>query len=280
MDPYLEEPAIWPDLHDALAAEIRRTLNASLPRPFYARLEMRNELGIVDEPRARMRIVPDVAVVRPSRAVTASDSPGAGGGVAVAEPALSPISPSQDVVLFEETIRHPMVEVRDASYGHRLVTLIEILSPSNKHRGPDQDAYCLKREEIWQAKVSLIEIDLLRTGDRVFLKPELQLWFAALDPIPNYLVQVNRGWERHRHQLFPFGLSDRLPVIPVPLREGITEPLLNLQKVFDNAYDGGPYALGAVDYSRPPDPPASAAELAWLDEQLRRAGLRTNPTGA
>src|SRR4051812_14006476 len=64
MDPYLEAPAIWPDLHDALAGEIRNELNHSLPSPYYARLEMRPEVGIVEEGGARQRIVPDITVVR------------------------------------------------------------------------------------------------------------------------------------------------------------------------------------------------------------------------
>lgn len=46
MDPYLESPDIWPDLHDALAGEIRGVLNRTLPSPYYARLEMRPEVGI------------------------------------------------------------------------------------------------------------------------------------------------------------------------------------------------------------------------------------------
>ena len=64
MDPYLESPAIWPDFHDAFAAGIREELNRRLPQPYYARLEMRPEIGIVGLDESR-RIVPDVAVARP-----------------------------------------------------------------------------------------------------------------------------------------------------------------------------------------------------------------------
>ncbi len=64
MDPYLEAPHIWPDLHDALAAEVRGELNRTLPSPYYARLEMRPELGIVEEGHSRQRIIPDITVVR------------------------------------------------------------------------------------------------------------------------------------------------------------------------------------------------------------------------
>ncbi|MBV8077286.1 MAG: DUF4058 family protein, partial [Planctomycetaceae bacterium] len=53
MDPYLEAPYIWPDFHDRLASEISGHLNQTLPNPYYARLEMRQELGIVEEGKAR-----------------------------------------------------------------------------------------------------------------------------------------------------------------------------------------------------------------------------------
>src|SRR5687767_8133112 len=64
MDPYLESPDIWPDFHHALAGEIRGQLNKTMPAPYYARLEMRPEIGVVEDEGSRRRIVPDVAVVR------------------------------------------------------------------------------------------------------------------------------------------------------------------------------------------------------------------------
>ena len=53
MDPYIEAPDIWPDFHHAFATEIRNALNRTMPKPYYARLEMRPEIGIVDEEDAR-----------------------------------------------------------------------------------------------------------------------------------------------------------------------------------------------------------------------------------
>ncbi len=70
MDPYLEAPDIWPDLHEALAGEMRGELNFLLPQPYYARLEVRPEVGIVDDEGTSRRIVPDVTVIR-----KASDTP-------------------------------------------------------------------------------------------------------------------------------------------------------------------------------------------------------------
>lgn len=66
MDPWLESADIWPDFHDSFAAEIRAFLNRVLPPPYYARLEMRPEIGVVDDSDGavyRRAVVPDVSVV-------------------------------------------------------------------------------------------------------------------------------------------------------------------------------------------------------------------------
>ncbi len=75
-------------------------------------------------------------------------------------------SPSFWLRLPNEPLRHHFVEIRDASRGHALVTLIEIASPSNKRPGPDRRAYEAKREEILDSDTSLVEIDLLRGADK------------------------------------------------------------------------------------------------------------------
>src|SRR5919197_4772217 len=74
MDPYLEAPDIWPDLHEALAGEMRAELNLRLPQPYYARLEVRPEVGIVDDVGTSRRIVPDVAVIRRASDTTAASA--------------------------------------------------------------------------------------------------------------------------------------------------------------------------------------------------------------
>ena len=97
MDPWLEAPAIWPDLHDALASEIRAELNQALPQPYYARLEMRPEIGIAEEEGVRRRIVPDVSVVEPSSEQR---------GLATQSPPRWQIAPSHFLKARLEPIRH------------------------------------------------------------------------------------------------------------------------------------------------------------------------------
>lgn len=270
MDPYLEAPEIWPDLHEALAGEMRRQLNLALPSPYYARLEMRPEVGIIETSEVRQRIVPDVAVVRHATGLSGTS------GTSVLERPRSDLSQSLRFVPYSEPIRHPFVEIRDPARGHKLVTLIEILSPSNKHPGPDRDAYVRKQKDILGSDASLVEIDLLRRGQHIVGDPGLGGFLGQIQPAPDYVVLVNRGWQRAgqgEYQVFPFTVRDWLPCIPIPLREGEEEVVLDLQFVFNQSYDTGPYRRGAVDYSRGPDPALRPEDAGWAHGLLHEAGL-------
>jgi hypothetical protein len=270
MDPYLEDPAIWPDFHNAFAGDLRAMLNAILPRPYYARLESRPEVGIVDEDESR-RIVPDVGIVRlrhePSTQPRSRSTP-----VAVAErrPRTEQTA-SLRIAVSDEPIQHHFVEIRDASSGHALVTLIEIVSPSNKRRGEDRNSYRTKQREVLDSDANLIEIELLGVGEPVAALPPVIAALGAGQRRGRYLVAVSRAWERTPtpdFELFPFGLDDPLPCISVPLRQTQDEVLLDLQHVFDRSYDTGPYELGAVEYSEPPPVPLNDDELAWVPERV------------
>jgi hypothetical protein len=71
------------------------------------------------------------------------------------------------VIVASEPLRHQFVESRDASRGHKLITLIEIVTPSNKRTGVDRRTYLREQREVLESDASLIEIDLLRAGERL-----------------------------------------------------------------------------------------------------------------
>ncbi len=218
MDPYLEGPQIWPDLHHAFAAEMRNQLNQTLPNRYYARLDMRPELA--------------------------------------------------------EPIRHHFAEIRDSSQGHKLITLIEIVSPSNKRPGADRKSYERKQREVLDSDANLVEIELVRDGRRVLPDLRLEELIDDSPQPPAYVVLVNRAWRRgpgaSAYQVFPVSLREWLPCIPVPLKEGEEEVALDLQFVLNRAYDSGPYRRGAVDYAAPPPEPALGDEdAAWAAELTR-----------
>lgn len=280
MDPYLESPDIWPDFHDRIAEQMSADLNRTLPRPYYARLVMRPEVGIVDN-ETPGRIVPDVAVVKSPRRMAGPHE----GGVAVADRPRTDLSPSVRVGILNEPLRHHFVEIRDASRGHALVTLIEIVSPSNKRSGPDRRAYVQKQQDIFESETSLVELDLLRAGQPLIGGPFIFETTSRMKPRPDYLVGVSRSWERSArldYEVFPVQLDSPLPCIPIPLREGEREVPLDLQYVFHQVYDGGPYARGAVDYGVPPDPPVRPELASWLAACLERWQVRdsTDPSAA
>jgi Protein of unknown function (DUF4058) len=269
MDPYLESPDIWPDLHDALASGIRSELNQTLPAAYYARLEMRKELGIIEEPGERQRIIPDIAVV--SRPIPQPRTEV--GGMAVATRSRRDVSRPLRIKVLFEPIRHLFVEIRDPSRGHKLITLIEILSPSDKRPGSDREAYESKQREVLESDASLIELDLLRGGKRILPDLGLKVRIDQLEPSPLYVVLVNRAWRRDGgvdYDVYPIGLRDSLPCISVPLKEGEDEIALDLQDIFDRAYDSGPYRRGAVDYAGSvPAPALDDNDAAWAAELTR-----------
>ena len=278
MDPFLEDPYIFPDVHQALATFLRDLLNRRLPNPYYARVELRPEVGIIDEDDEQgpaKRIVPDVLVLRQPQHPGRGDS----GGVALAEPraivgARTEVSAWVELErLPHAKFRHAFVEIRDSQRSHKLVTLVEILSPSSKRRGPDREAYQAKQREVLESDASLIEIDLLRAGRRILPNAHLEDGIRVLR-CP-YVVLVSRAWDRENLSLgyivFPIGQRDPLPCIPVPLKQGEAELPLDLQFIFNEVYDGGPYRRGAVDYAVPTQPPLSEEDATWA------AGLAGSP---
>jgi hypothetical protein len=278
MDPYLEDPAIWPDFHHRWATILSEELNNELPAPFYARMEMRPELGIVEESEEKLRsIVPDVLILRhPNRTA----GPGTGGPLVMDAPRREAAPAVEFTTLPDELVRHHFVEIRDSQRGHKLVTLIEILSPSNKRPGPDRDSYAAKQREVLESDANLVEIDLLRTGRRVLPSVEITTAISRLEPQPDYLVLISRAWRRSRpllgYSAYPIRLREMLPCISVPLVAEQAEVPLDLQFAFQRTYDGGPYRRGAVDYSETAHSLASAEDAAWADSLLREQGWRSS----
>jgi hypothetical protein len=152
----------------------------------------------------------------------------------------------------------------------------EVVQP-NKSNGQDRRAYVSKQTEVLQSDASLIEIDFLRKGKRVHPHPEMEGFIGGLSTKIDYLVSVNRAWKRHDgsigYLLFPLSIQSGLPCISVPLHENMSEIPLDLQYVFERAYNRGPYRRGAVDYSQPPDPPLADVDREWALSLLRQSRL-------
>jgi hypothetical protein len=175
---------------------------------------------------------------------------------------LAAAEPVEIRVPFGDLLKLFTVEIRTAS-ERRLVTSIEILSPVNKQRGHEaHEGYLRKRRAILESDVHLIEIDLLRGGER----PPL------LDPVPPapYYITLSRAERRPKVMVWPVQLRNRLPVMPVPLREPDPDAPLDLGAVVAAVYERGAYDI-QLDYNRPPPPPPlSAEEQTWVEMILKR----------
>ncbi len=143
MDPYLEKPSLWPDVHNELISEIRATLNRQLAPGYYAQVQERVYISAEDDP-GRVELIPDVAVSSQTPGSRVATPASGGGGVDVAEPLVLQ-------TLIDEKIRQNYVEIIDAD-NRKVVTVIEVLSPDNKvSRAQGLKSFRIKRNAIMKS---------------------------------------------------------------------------------------------------------------------------------
>jgi hypothetical protein len=249
MDPFLEGH-LWPDAHNSLAHLIKTQL---APRVSPNYLVQINTYTVEDTSPEE-----DVGVMYPEVEVL-------GKGTLLREPEVAygkeklAITPATLVIPATSKIevRIPEVEIRDRK-NNRLITAIEILSPVNK-RKPGLELYREKRQRLHEAKVHLVEIDLLRRGQRPFKHPYL--------PVSHYFVNLVRAgsWKT---EVWAIDVKDMLPVLPVPLKAPDEDTFLDLRKAMQDLYEQSLYHL-AINYRETPPPPVfSNEDKVWMEKLL------------
>jgi hypothetical protein len=89
----------------------------------------------------------------------------------------------------------------------------------------------------------------------------------------SYRILVSRSNSRPKAELYPFELTEPIPIFSLPLRQGDTEPLLDLQALIQELYNRAGLDM-AIDYTRKPIPELSEADEIWADNLLQQQGLR------
>ena len=249
MDPFIESRRIWSDFHLDLAAEIRAHLNARIQPGYYATTVTYATYDVIEVAQSKPRAVsPDVGVWRTN---LHGPTPGA---VAMIDPPLA-----QSAVPLEVPLRLANVEIREAD-SDTLVTAIEILPPTNKRPGRERQKYLRKRRELLRSEVHVMELDLLRGGERSPL--------AISVPPASYYMTLARLDYRPYVDVWPIQLAARLPVLPVPLCAPDPDVPLDLGTLVQAVYERGGYAT-RIDYHQPaPSPPLEPEQQAWVEHLL------------
>lgn len=259
MDPYIEQPVVWSDFHGDLAGEIRAMLNRAVQPRYYARLTPYFTYETMD---VGLSYVGKRYGGRPDVGVLQKEPPATYAGVA--SPAFTE-APVTSLVAIDFPLELFSVDIYTTD-AQRLVTVIEILSPVNKRRGHEaREEYLRKRSHLLSANIHFMEIDLLRNGDRSPLQRPV--------PPAHYYVTLCRADQRPRADVWPIQLGESLPVVPVPLLHPDPDVPLDLGAAVASVYERGAYGAG-IDYTQPAPPPLDGHDAEWMDEYLRRQGIR------
>lgn len=257
MDPYLEDPGLWPDVHHELISAARAVLTERLRPKYFVRVDLRVYISDEEDPGRRV-LVPDLRVAESEPGSAVSMRARSTAGVGIAEPTII-------TKLIDEEINEAYLEVTDRE-SRQVVTFVEIVSPSNKVSGSEGRAsYLRKRRQVMDSTSHWMEIDLLRTGAPLISRELLSKG--------EYCVHVSRAGKRPESETWPIRLQDRLPVVPVPLKpeDGAVE--LDLQQLLDETYDRAGYDL-TINYRLQPEVPLTVEQNAWADQLLKAKGLR------
>ena len=163
------------------------------------------------------------------------------------------------------------LEIRES--GGRLVTIIEVLSPTNK--GSKHDAYRERRRRFQSSGVNVVEIDLPRAGGHAVAAQDYACRWKD-GTVPDYLVCVWRAVRPNKFEVYRWRLRERLPCFRVPLRPADPDVALDLQPLIDTIHRTGRYYM--LDYAKSLTPELSAEDKTWVADRLSAAGLRSEPT--
>jgi hypothetical protein len=257
MDPYLEHPALWPDVHDSLVAGIRDQLAPLVAPRYYVALERRTYLLKADDLAFIGR--PDVAVV----------DRGAGESRRAAPAPTATLVVEVDVPMQDE-VDEAYLEVHEVTTG-RLVTVLELLSPVNKLVGRGRQTYEDKRGQVLGTRTNLVEVDLLRAGEPMPV--------VGAPVRTDYRILVSRGARRPRAQLYAWNLRQPIPTFPLPLLPGDIEPVTDVGAVLAALYDRARFDL-RLDYTKPPVPPLGDEDSSWARERIEAQARRADTSGA
>lgn len=255
MNPYLESARIWREVHNKIISEMHRFLRRTLP--FRYTVIMDERVGIGNDPSTD----PPARYALPDLSIRGGD---------IRERALAPYQAEGKVTArlpwTDETAREMYITIGERSQEDP-VTIVEVLSPSNKlPGGHGRSQYLEKRERIIEGATHLVEIDLVRVGRPMPVE--------GYDGDAPYRNLISRWQVRPEVDLYPFRLQTPIPDVPIPLLEGDDDAVVPLGALLHDMYEQDFYA-NYVNYSGDPEGPLSKEDREWIDRLLEEKGLRS-----
>ncbi len=242
MNPYLENPSLWSEVHYWLIAGLARSLNPLLLPKYRAAVEKRVYLDAV------LIGIPDTSVLQQKPEIKSSS---------VITTVLN--KPIQVTLPLTEEINEYYLEIREVP-NKRVITAIEILSPKNKQAGVGRNKYLKKRQKVLNSATHLVEIDLLRAGKFMPMIQSIQ---------SDYRILISRANLRPEAELYPFNIQESIPQFLLPLQLGDREPIINLSDILEQVYQEAALE-STIDYSVPPVPPLNESDFSWLQSLIEQ----------
>ena len=249
MDPYLEHPSLWPDVHNRLIAAMADDLSERVAPRYYVGLERRtyllkaDDLVFVGRPDIALASATEVSVLTP-------------------QPATS-VTVLEVEVPMQDEVSENFLEIHEVKTG-KLITVLELLSPVNKLHRQAREAYERKRGYVFRSWTNFVEIDLLRAGDPMPV--------VGAQVQSDYRILVSRGTQRPRVSLIAFTLRQPIPTFTLPLLPGDDEPEVALNSILHALYRRARFDL-RLDYTQLPIPPFAEADVVWAQELIMAHGL-------
>jgi Protein of unknown function (DUF4058) len=245
----LVEAGVFHAFHTVWIGQIQNALNEGLlPKGFYALAEqhMGNSIADVLTPHAS-----------PAPRLSFTPLPPMTGGIAVAE--APPRVRRKHSIESDVLGRRRSLAIRHVS-GHRLIALIEIISPANKDREENVAAFCEKAESAMMSGVHFLLVDLFPpglhdpAGMHAAILHRLEASDAAYDlpaeePLTVASYAAGSGVETYAEH---FAVGANLPEIPLFLttERYITAPL---DSAYQTTYRGVPEFWREVLEGKNPD---------------------------
>jgi len=237
-----DQPALWSSFHASHINHITDFLNDTLPNGYIAlseqSLQVRTEVdNVIKRPR------PDVTVFEQSQPkITGTQSP-----------SVTPTWQAEitDTVVDEEF--YMAVVIRELGEQGRLgkvVTRIELLSPSNMPHQSGYSAYRMKRIENLRSGIPLIEIDYLHEFESPIVnfpqyphdENSTAYYIALNDPRPT--------WDEGTVKVFGSSVDEPLKSFPIPLTDEV-ELVFDIDAVYQHTFERHRYYT-LVDYGNIP----------------------------